>query len=76
MAKSLEDELAAVSRELEDRFEATRIEWQRAIGEGHAWADPQHNDFVAAFEESSKRLLQFLERKRHLEQEIRASKAR
>jgi hypothetical protein len=76
MAKSLQDELAAVSRELADLSEVTRIEWQRAISEGHAWTDPQHNDFIAAFEESSKRLLQLLERKRHLEQEIRASKAR
>ena len=75
MAKSLQDELAAVSNDLAELSEATRIEWQRAISEGHAWTDPQHNDFVTAFQDSSSRLLQLLERKRRLVREIRASAA-
>ena len=40
MAKSPQDELAAVSKELADLTETTRIEWERAMGEGHAWTDP------------------------------------
>ncbi len=60
MAKSLHDELAAVSKELADLTETTRIEWERAMGEGHAWTDPEHNDFVTAFEESSGRLVELL----------------
>ena len=75
MAKSLEDELAAVSSDLAYLSEAARIEWHRAISEGHAWTDPQHNDFITAFQDSSSRFLQLLERKRRLEREIRASKA-
>ena len=75
MEKSLQDQLAAVSTELADLSEATRIEWDRAMGEGHAWTDPEHNDFVTAFEESSGRLVELLEKKRQLEREIRAAKA-
>ena len=75
MEKSLQDQLAAVSRELADLSEATRVEWERATGEGHAWTDPEHNDFVTAFEESSGRLVELLEKKRQLEREIRAAKA-
>ncbi len=75
MTKSLQDQLAAVSRELADLSETVRIEWQRAIGEGHAWTDPEHNDFVTAFEELSGRLVELLEKKRKLEREIRAAKA-
>ena len=46
------------------------------MGEGHAWTDPEHNDFVTAFEELSGRLVELLEKKRKLEREIRAAKAR
>jgi hypothetical protein len=74
MAKSLHDELAAVSKELADLTETTRIEWERAMGEGHAWTDPEHNDFVAAFEESSGRLVELLNKKRQIERQIRAVK--
>ena len=75
MAKSLQDELAAVSSDLADLSEATRIEWERVTSEGHAWTDSQHNDFVAAFQNSNSRFLQLLDRKRRLVREIRASKA-
>lgn len=74
MAKSPQDELAAVSKELADLTETTRIEWERAMGEGHAWTDPEHNDFVAAFEESSGRLVELLNKKRQIERQIRAAK--
>lgn len=74
MAKSPQDELAAVSKELADLTETTRIEWERAMGEGHAWTDPEHNDFVAAFEELSGRLVELLNKKRQIERQIRAAK--
>ena len=74
MAKSLQDELAAVSKELADLTETTRIEWERAMGEGHAWTDPEHNDFVTAFEELSGRLVELLNKKRQIERQIRAAK--
>ncbi len=75
MAKSLEDQLAAVSKELAVLSEATQIEWQRAMSEGHGWTDPQHNDFITAFEESNKRFMALWDKKRRLEREIQASKA-
>jgi hypothetical protein len=74
VAKSLKDELDRVSRDLRDHSDAMRIEWLRAMNEGHAWTDPEHNDFVAAFEASSKWFLQLLEEKRRLQREIHASK--
>jgi hypothetical protein len=75
MAKSLQDQLAAVTRELADVSEAARVEWERAMGEGHAWTDPEHNDFITAFEASSGRLVELLKKKRQIEREIRAAKA-
>jgi hypothetical protein len=75
MAHPLEEDLASVTRALRDNSDAMRIEWARAISEGHTWTNQQYRDFIEAFQVSSADLLRLLERKRHLEQEIRASKA-
>ena len=51
MPKSLEDELAAVSTSGVP-FRSCTNRLARAISEGHAWTDPQHNDFITAFQDS------------------------
>jgi len=74
MAHPLEEDLAAVTRALKKHSEATRIEWERAVREGHTWTEQQHRDFISAFNASSEHFLRLLEKKRHTQQEIRASK--
>lgn len=74
MANPLEEDLAGVTRALRDHSEAQRLEWARAIHEGHTWTNEQYRDFIEAFHDASKHFLQLLERKRYLEREIHASK--
>ena len=75
MAKSLEAQLAAITRALNDHSEATRMEWQSAICQGHLWNDEQRHAFIFAFTDASAKFLELLERKRRIEREIHASKS-
>ena len=72
MAKSLEAQLAAITRALNDHSEATRMEWQSAICQGHLWNDEQRHAFRFAFIDSSAKFLELLERKRQIERENHA----
>jgi hypothetical protein len=74
MAHPLEEDLTALTVALEEHSEATRIEWERAIREGHTWTEQQHRDFISAFNAASEHFLRLLEKKRHIQHEIRASK--
>ena len=75
MVRSLEAQLAAITRALNDHSEATRIEWQSAICQGHLWNDEQRRAFIFAFTDASAKFLELLERKRRIEREIHASKS-
>jgi hypothetical protein len=72
--KSLEAQLAAITRALNDHSEATRMERQSAICQGHLWNDEQRRAFMFAFTDSSAKFLELLESKRRIELEIQASK--
>ena len=74
MAKSLEAQLAAITGALNDHSEATRMEWQSAICQGHLWNDEQRHAFRFAFIDLSAKFLELLERKRQIEREKHASK--
>lgn len=73
MPHLLEEELAGVIDALRNNSEATRLEAWRALNESHNWTDEQFHDFRSAFNALSEDFLRLLERKQHLEREIRAS---
>jgi hypothetical protein len=71
MPHPLEEELAGVIQALRDNSEAMRIEWWRALNESHNWTDEEHRSFRERFNVSNDDFLRLLERKRHLEREVR-----
>jgi hypothetical protein len=73
MAHPLDEELAGVIRALENNSEAMTREAWRALNESHGWTDDDFRAFREGVNTTSEDFLRLLERKRHLERQIRAS---
>jgi hypothetical protein len=74
MPSPLEEELAGVIQALMDNFEAMRLEAWRILNESQNWTEEEYRAFRGRFNASSEDFLRLVERKRHLEREIRSSR--
>jgi hypothetical protein len=73
MAHPLDEELAGVKRALENNSQAMTREAFRGLNESHSWTDDDFRAFRDALNATSEDFIRLLERKRHLERQIRAS---
>lgn len=64
------EDLIAVTRQLKNHSAAARIDWHKAINEGHLWTDEQYQDFMRNFHSSCETFMRLLERKRRLESDL------